>query len=223
MTIEFAFGVPVFANPGGPIVPGNAELDASVTMDIARRAEELGYDALWVPDHLMLGQDDLILEGWSVMAALAGSTSRVRLGLLHQSNPFRHPGLVAKMIATMDQITGGRLIYYPDMGNQQREHVSYGLPWNPDQAERIAQMVEGLELVLKLWDASESVTFAGRYYQASEAVCRPLTVQRPHPPIWFGEAHPDTLAACARYGQGWHSTPVSLPVLAQRLGALQQA
>ena len=223
MTIEFAFGVPVFANPGGPIVPGNAQLDASVTMDIARRAEELGYDALWVPDHLMLGQDDAILEGWSVMAALAGSTSRVRLGLLHQSNPFRHPGLGAKMIATLDQISSGRLIYYPDMGNQQREHVSYGMPWNSDQTERIAQMVEGLELVLKLWDASEPVTFAGRYYQASEAVCRPLTVQRPHPPIWFGEAHPDTLAACARYGQGWHSTPVSLPVLAQRLGALQQA
>ncbi len=223
MKIEFAFGVPVFANPGGPIVPGNSELDANVTMNIARRAEELGYDALWVPDHLMLGQGDAILEGWSVMAALAGSTRRVRLGLLHQSNPFRHPGLVAKMIATLDQISGGRLIYYPDMGNQQREHVSYGMPWSHDQAERIAQMVEGLELTLKLWGASEPVTFAGCYYQANEAVCRPRTAQRPHPPIWFGEAHPDTLAAWARYGQGWHSTPVSLPVLAQRLGALQQA
>jgi alkanesulfonate monooxygenase SsuD/methylene tetrahydromethanopterin reductase-like flavin-dependent oxidoreductase (luciferase family) len=223
MKIEFAFGVPVFANPGGPIVPGNAELDANTTMDIARKAEALGYDALWVPDHLMLGKDDAILEGWSVMAALAGSTTRVRLGLLHQSNPFRHPALVAKMVATLDQISGGRLIYYPDMGNQDREHLAYGMPWSDDRAERIAQMVEGIELTLKLWGASEPVTFAGRHYHAKEAVCRPLPVQRPHPPIWFGEAHPDTLAACARYGQGWHSTPVSLPVLAQRLQALEEA
>jgi len=223
MKIEFAFGVPVFANPGGPIVPGNAELDVNRTMGIARRAEELGYDALWVPDHLMLGQDDAILEGWSVLAALAASTSRLQLGLLHQSHPFRHPALVAKMVATLDHISGGRLIYYPDMGNQPREHQAYGMPWDDDQAERIARMVEGLELILELWGASEPVTFKGRYYQTSAAVCRPAPLQQPHPPIWMGEDHPDTLAACARYGQGWHSTPVSLPVLAQRLQALGAA
>jgi alkanesulfonate monooxygenase SsuD/methylene tetrahydromethanopterin reductase-like flavin-dependent oxidoreductase (luciferase family) len=198
-------------------------LDANATMNIARKAEALGYDALWVPDHLMLGKDDAILEGWSVLAALAGSTSRVRLGLLHQSHPFRHPALVAKMVATLDQISGGRLIYYPDMGNQAREHQAYGMPWSDDRAERIARMVEGLELTLELWSASEPVTFKGRYYQTTEAVCRPVPVQQPHPPIWMGEVHPDTLAACARYGQGWHSTPVSLPVLAQRLQALDQA
>ncbi len=223
MNTEFAFGVPVFANPGQAIVPGNAELKTHVTMDIARRAEVLGYDALWVPDHLMLGKDDAILEGWSVMAALAGSTSRVRLGLLHQSNPFRHPALVAKMVMTLDQISNGRLIYYPDMGNQAREHQSYGMPWSDDRAERIAQMVEGIELTLQLWGASEPVTFNGRYYQTREAVCRPLPIQKPHPPIWMGEAHPDTLAACARYGQGWHSTPVSLAELERRLQALAAA
>ena len=223
MTIEFAFGVPIFANPGQAITPGNVELETGTTMDLARKAEALGYDALWVPDHLMLGRDDAILEGWSVMAALAGSTTRVRLGLLHQANPFRHPALVAKMVATLDQISGGRLIYYPDMGNQAREHLAYGLPWSDDRAERIAHMVEGLELTLELWSASEPVTFTGRYYHTSEAVCRPLPVQKPHPPIWMGEVHPDTLAACARYGQGWHSTPVSLPVLAQRLQALGAA
>ncbi|MFT5090920.1 MAG: alkanesulfonate monooxygenase SsuD [Candidatus Latescibacterota bacterium] len=223
MNIEFSFGVPVFANPGQSITPGCSELETVAVLDMARKAEELGYDALWVPDHLMLGKDDAILEGWSVLAALAGSTTRVRLGLLHQSNPFRHPALVAKMVATLDQISGGRLIYYPDMGNQVREHQAYGMPWSDDQAERIARMVEGLELTLELWSASEPVTFKGRYYQTSAAVCQPAPLQQPHPPIWMGEVHPDTLAACARYGQGWHSTPVSLPVLAQRLQALDEA
>ena len=223
MNIEFAFGVPIFANPGLGITPGCAELETASAMDVARKAEELGYDAVWVPDHLMLGKDDAILEGWSVMAALAGSTRRVRLGLLHQSNPFRHPALLAKMVATLDQISDGRLIYYPDMGNQTREHLAYGLPWSDDRAERIAQMVEGLELSLELWSATEPVTFEGRYYHTSAAVCRPRPVQQPHPPIWMGEVHPDTLAACARYGQGWHTTPVSLPVLEQRLQALGAA
>ena len=223
MNVEFAFGVPIFANPAKTITPGWAELETATTMDVARKAEELGYDALWVPDHLMLGKDDAILEGWSVMAALAGSTSRARLGLLHQSHPFRHPALVAKMVATLDQISGGRLIYYPDMGNQAREHQAYGMPWSDDRAERIARMVEGLELTLELWSASEPVTFKGRYYHTNAAVCRPRPVQEPHPPIWMGEVHPDILTACARYGQGWHSTPVPLPVLGQRLQALGAA
>ena len=223
MNVEFAFGVPIFANPAGSITPGCTELDVGAAMAIACKAESLGYDALWIPDHLMLGKDDAILEGWTVMSALAGKTSQVRLGLLHQSHPFRHPALVAKMVATLDQVSGGRLIYYPDMGNQTREHLAYGMPWDDDRAERIAQMVEGLELTLELWGASEPVTFKGRYYQTNEAVCRPLPLQQPHPPIWMGEAHPDTLAACARYGQGWHSTPISLPVLGQRLQALDEA
>ncbi len=223
MDVEFAFGVPIFANPGQAITPGYAELDAGVSLRVACTAESLGYDALWVPDHLMLGTDEAILEGWSVLAALAGSTHRARLGLLHQSHPFRHPALVAKMVATLDQISGGRLIYYPDMGNQEREHLAYGMPWNADRAVRIARMVEGLELTLELWRASEPVTFEGTYYHTQGAVCRPLPVQRPHPPIWMGEVHPDTLAACARYGQGWHSTPVSLPVLDEKLQALGAA
>ena len=89
--MEFALGIPVFANPGLTITPGNAKLHTPTTMALGRTAEDLGYDALWIPDHLMLGKDDEILEGWTVMAALAASTERVRLGLLHQSNPLRHP------------------------------------------------------------------------------------------------------------------------------------
>src|SRR5262245_48288511 len=97
--IRFGFCVPTFALPGAGLfrTPGYAALDPATTMMLGRAAEELGYDSLWVADHLMLGQDDAILEGWTTLAALGGATRRVRLGMIHQANGFRHPALAAKM------------------------------------------------------------------------------------------------------------------------------
>ena len=92
-----------------------------------KRAEELGYDSLWVADHLMLGKDEAILEGWTVLSALAGATTRAKLGMIHMAHYFRHPSLTAKMAATLDQISGGRLIHFLDCGYQRREYVDYGL------------------------------------------------------------------------------------------------
>ncbi|MCB0089969.1 MAG: LLM class flavin-dependent oxidoreductase, partial [Caldilineaceae bacterium] len=103
--IQFGFCVPIFASPGGRLfrTANYAALDASVTMRMAQEADALGYDALWVADHLMLGQDNAILEGWTTLAALAGATRRARLGLIHQAHFFRQPALTAKMAATLDQ------------------------------------------------------------------------------------------------------------------------
>jgi alkanesulfonate monooxygenase SsuD/methylene tetrahydromethanopterin reductase-like flavin-dependent oxidoreductase (luciferase family) len=223
--IRFGFCVPNFALPGVGLfrTPGYAELHPATTMALGRAAEELGYDSLWVADHLMLGQDDAILEGWTTLAALAGATQRVRLGMIHQANGFRHPALAAKMAATLDQISGGRLIHFIDGGTQRREHLAYGLPWSDDSAERIARMREGLELTLALWTADRPVSFAGAHYRVESAVCAPRPLQKPHPPVWFGEAHPAILETCAQYGQGWNSTPVALPELRGRLAALAEA
>ncbi|MBT5874009.1 MAG: LLM class flavin-dependent oxidoreductase [Candidatus Latescibacteria bacterium] len=225
MAVSFGYGVPVLANPGirGYPTPGYAALDTATTMRAALRAEALGYDTLWVADHLMLGRDDAILEGWTVVSALAGATKRARLGVLHQSNLLRHPALAAKMAATLDQLSGGRLIYYPDAGNNEREHRAYGLPWTDDADGRIARMVEALELTLALWKGNEAVTLTGRYYQLDGAVCVPGPLQRPHPPIWMGGTHPGILKVCAQFAQGWHSTPVSLAQLAERLVLLKSA
>jgi alkanesulfonate monooxygenase SsuD/methylene tetrahydromethanopterin reductase-like flavin-dependent oxidoreductase (luciferase family) len=223
--VSFGYGVPIVANPGiqGYPTPGYAALDAAATLRAALRAEELGYDALWVADHLMLGKDDAILEGWTVVSALAAATQQARLGVLHQSNLLRHPALAAKMAATLDQLSGGRLIYYPDGGNNSREHRAYGLEWSDDAEQRIGRMVEGLELTLALWAGGEPVTFSGQYYQTDRAVCAPGPLQKPHPSIWMGEVHPAMLKACARLGQGWHSTPVSPGQLVERLAALAAA
>ncbi|MCS7056139.1 MAG: LLM class flavin-dependent oxidoreductase [Thermoflexales bacterium] len=223
--LKFGFCLPIFAWPGARLfrTPAYPRLDAATTMRLGRLADELGYHSLWVADHLMLGRDEAILEGWTTLCALAGMTRRAQLGLIHYNNAFRHPALTAKMAATLDQISGGRYVHFIDYGNQPREFLAYGL--HPDDAieDRIAQMVEGLELTLKLWTAREPLTFSGRYYAVAGAVCEPKPVQQPHPPIWIGEAHPMLLEAAARYADAWNSVPVGFAALQQRLTDLRAA
>jgi alkanesulfonate monooxygenase SsuD/methylene tetrahydromethanopterin reductase-like flavin-dependent oxidoreductase (luciferase family) len=224
-TPQFGFCVPIFACPGVNLfrTPNYAELDAAATMNLARRADDLGYDSLWVADHLMLGKDEAILEGWTVLSALAGATRRAKLGMIHQALLFRNPALAAKMAATLDQISGGRLIHFMDCGYMRREYVNYGLPWEDDVETRIAMLVEATELILTLWAADAPLTRSGTYFEVTDAVCMPKPAQRPHPPLWFGEATPGILDACARFGQGWNTTPVSLTELKRRLGLLDAA
>ncbi len=223
--VQFGFCVPIFAAPGLQLfrTPSYPELDTARTMSLARQAEALGYDSLWVADHLMRGKENAILEGWTVLAALAGSTTRVTLGLIHQTHFFRPPALVAKMVTTLDQISNGRFVYFLDCGNQRDEYLAYGLPWDDDIEARVAQMVEGLELTLALWGSREAVTFEGAHYRLDGAVCNPGPVQQPHPPIWFGGVHRAMLRACARYGQGWNTTPVSVQQVQEHIRALSVA
>jgi alkanesulfonate monooxygenase SsuD/methylene tetrahydromethanopterin reductase-like flavin-dependent oxidoreductase (luciferase family) len=219
--------VPIFAWPGGGLfrTPNFPTLEAQAALNTAITADNLGYDSIWVADHLMLGKDQAILEGWTTLAAIAGATRHARLGIIHQGHFFRHPAVAAKMIATLDQLSGGRFIYFADTGTRAAEHRAYGLPY-PDPVEtRMDDFLEGLGLTLRLWQATPErpLTVEGRHYQVREAVCTPPPVQQPHPPIWFGEAHPRTLQAAARFGQGWNSVPVGLPELQRRLVALRDA
>ena len=223
--LQFGVCLPIFACPGIQLfrTPGIATLDPSTVLPYGTRAEALGYDSLWVADHLMLGKDEAILEGWTVLAALAGATTRPKLGMIHMAHYFRHPALTAKMTATLDQLSGGRLIHFLDCGYQRREYVNYGLPWRDDMEDRIDDLVEATELILRLWGEDGPVTFTGRTWEVTDAICAPKPLQRPHPPMWFGEAAPGGLAACARFGQGWNTTPVPLPELRRRLGLLAEA
>lgn len=224
-SIRFGFCVPIFAMPGGHLfrTPNFTALDTAAALGMARAADDLGYDSLWVADHLMLGKDAAILEGWTTLAALAGSTRQAQLGIIHQAHFFRHPAVAAKMIATLDQISGGRFIYFIDTGTRPAEHHAYGLSYPDTMEERMPYLLEGLELARLLWQSSEAnpVTFSGQYYHVTEAVCTPHPVRVP--PVWFGEAHPLTLDACARYGQGWNSVPVPYAELRRRLEALKTA
>lgn len=221
--LRFGYCLPIFANPGLAMfrTPAYERLDPLETLRLGVLAEELGYDSLWVADHLMLGQDEAILEGWTTLSVLAGATSRARLGMIHQANLFRHPSMTAKMGATLDQLSGGRYIHFPDYGHNRREHVAYGLPWFDDEDERVSLFIDALDLTRGMWsgpglaDASD--------HRRQTPVCAPAPAQRPHPPIWLGEVNERVLDWCARFGQGWNTTPVSLDQLHRRLDALRRA
>jgi alkanesulfonate monooxygenase SsuD/methylene tetrahydromethanopterin reductase-like flavin-dependent oxidoreductase (luciferase family) len=222
---QFGVCIPIFACPGPHLfrTPGFDAIDPGAAMAFGKNAEALGYDSVWVADHLMLGKDEAILEGWTVLSALAGATNRVRLGMIHMAHYFRHPALAAKMAATLDQISGGRLINFMDMGYQRREYVNYGLPWKDSVADRAADLEEAIALVTGLWTANGPLTWEGKTWQVSEAICEPKPVQKPYPRLWFGEDNPAVLDLCARYGSGWNTVPASIPELRNRLGQLRAA
>lgn len=225
--VQFGYCLPIFANPGGNFfrTPNLRELDPRRTLELGVRADELGYDSLWVADHLMLGKDFAILEGWTVLSALAGATKNAKLGMIHLAVLFRNPALIAKMAATLDQISGGRYIHFMDCGFDGRdyEHLNYDLGWDKDENVRLDMLREGTELILALWGEGQPVTWSGQHYRVHDAVNHPLPAQRPNPPIWFGEARGNVLDLCAKYGTGWNTTPVSIPELRRRLELLRDA
>jgi alkanesulfonate monooxygenase SsuD/methylene tetrahydromethanopterin reductase-like flavin-dependent oxidoreductase (luciferase family) len=217
--------VPVFASPGPAFfrTPAWTGLDPVAAVDAAVEAERLGYDSVWVADHLMLGADSAILEGWTTLSVIAGRTSRVKLGTIHLAQPFRAPAIAAKMAATLDALSGGRLILFYDCGWQETEVRAYGLDW-PEEAERIARMEEGLDLIEALWSAEAPLDFRGQFFSTQAAVCRPGPLQRPRPPIWLGEARDARwLDAIVRHADGWNSVPASPTRLRQKLDGLRAA
>src|SRR4051794_21394933 len=201
---RYGFCVPVFANPGAAFfrTPALTALDPVAAVDAAVEAERLGFDSVWVADHLMHGFDDAIMEGWTTLSVIAGRTSSIKLGTIHLAQPFRHPAIAAKMAATLDALSGGRLIFFYDCGWQEAEVRAYGLDW-PSEAERIARMDDGLDLIKALWPAEAPLDYRGLFFSTEQARGRPDPVQSPRPPIWLGEARSEPwLDTIVRHADG---------------------
>ena len=223
--MEFGFCLPVFAMPGGRLfrTPAYEQLNTQVTFDLGVTADRLGFDSLWVADHLFLGHEDAILEGWTTLAALAGATKRAKLGMIHMAHFLRHASITAKMTATLDQLSGGRLIHFVDGGNRAEEFERYGLPWAEPVEKRIEHLVDEIELTKALWTQDGPVDYQGEFHALKGAPFMPKPVQKPHPPIWLGEPKPAMLDAVAKHAQGWNSVPVTVGEMERRLGALREA
>jgi len=173
-----------------------------------QEADRVGFDSVFLFDHFMPPSpgppaSERCLEAWSVLSALAAGTRRIRLGVLVTGNTYRHPALVAKMAATVDQVSRGRLILGLGAGWLQREHVAYGIPFYtaPERAKRLREAVQVVKLLL----TQEKSTFAGRYYTLKDAPCEPKGVQTPHPPILVGGMGPKVVQPlAARHADIWH-------------------
>ncbi|MDR3473700.1 MAG: LLM class flavin-dependent oxidoreductase [Devosia sp.] len=222
--MKLGYCVPAFAMPGADLfrTPNVADIRGVDVIGNARTAEELGFDSIWVCDHLMLGRDRAVLEGWTTLAMIAGATSRAKLGLIHQANLFREPAVAAKMMATLDRLSGGRFIHFFEAGMAKPEQHSYGLDWDDDHELRVERLGEAIRLIRALYAAEAPIDFAGAYYQLHQAALTPKPLQH-EIPLWLGEPFPWVIDLTARLADGWNSTPVTLDELRRRLALLDAA
>jgi len=150
---------------------------------IVLECERLGYNAVWLDDHLMYNNWP-ILEPWITLSALSSLTSKIRLGTMVTCNAHRDPALLAKTAATLDVLSNGRLEFGVGAGCQEAEHLAYGYGF-PKVSVRIESLGEALEVITKLWTQERS-NYQGKYYTLRDAVCEPKPSQKPHPPITVG-------------------------------------
>ena len=189
---------------------------------VAKRCEELGFSSIWLFDHMTtfpVVTEKPFLECWTTLSALTQSTRKIRLGPLVSCNSFRHPSLLAKMAATVDVLSWGRLEFGIGAGWFKDEYKRYGYDFLP-LGERVRQLDESLKIISGLW-TQEKFTFNGRYYRVSDAFCTPKPVQKPHPPIWIGGKGNMTLRLVAKYGDACNLSSMSPRECQERLEALE--
>ena len=209
-----------------------ANKSLSQVYDEFQMAEDLGFDHAWLVDHLVDTDgppSHPIHEAWTLLAALAERSSRIRLGVLVTSNTFRHPAVLLKSAVTVDHISDGRLILGLGAGWHVDEHRRYGIDL-PEPPERVARFAEAVELISLLM-AQERTTFNGRYYHLDDAPLEPRPLQAPRIPILIAAHRPRMLRLAARYADQWDTFAAMLDTatdgvvteLAQRIRALDDA
>ncbi|MGH7818299.1 MAG: TIGR03560 family F420-dependent LLM class oxidoreductase, partial [Candidatus Binatia bacterium] len=192
----------------------------SEVRETALLVDESGFDSVWVADHFFgVGAEDP-LEAWTEMTAVAAITRRVEIGFLVLCNSYRPPSLLAKMAATFDNISNGRLIVGYGAGWFQQEYEAYGYDY-PSLRTRLDQLEEGLEILKKMWTEDEA-TFHGVHYHIENARCRPAPVRKPHPPILVGGGGEKILLKLvARYADIWNNLGISHREISHKLEVLR--
>lgn len=171
--------------------------------EMAQLAEQVGFDSLWVPDHLISrfpGEDEKgFWEAFTFLSGLASVTSRIQLGPLVACTSFRNPALLARMADSIDEISNGRFILGLGAGWHEPEYRAFGYPFD----HRVSRFEEALQIIVPLLREG-FVDFEGHYYQARETALRPRGPSRSGPPIWIGASRPRMLELTARYANAWN-------------------
>src|SRR6202161_2525165 len=183
----------------------------AVMRDLAAYADDSAWDSLWVYDHfhtVPMPTDEATHEAWSLMAAYAATTSRIKLGQMCTAMSYRNPVYLAKVAATTDIISGGRIQMGIGGGWYEHEWRAYGYGF-PTAGERLGQLDEGVQIMRQLWTTGKA-TLDGEHYQVNGAIGRPLPLQEGGIPLWIaGGGEKKTLRIAARYAQytNFDSTP----------------
>jgi probable F420-dependent oxidoreductase len=211
-------------------VPGERPLRWTTVADWARRAEDLGFESLWMADHLFLdvaryGGEPGVHGAYDplvALAALARVTRRPRLGTLVLCVPLRPVTVLAKALATLDVVSAGRLVAGVGAGWYEPELAAASLTLERPAA-RLAHLAEACQVLRGMWGGGP-FSYEGTHVRAVEARCRPVPVQRPHPPIWVGGRGDRLLEVAARHGDGWNTAWTWTPdAYEERVRALHAA
>ncbi|RFA21019.1 LLM class F420-dependent oxidoreductase [Subtercola boreus] len=208
-----------FTLPGGPQALGPA-LAAS-----AKAAEEGGCSLFTLMDHWFQMESlatsyDPMLEGYTSLGFLAGQTSSIRLGLLVTGVTYRYPGLLAKIVTTLDVLSQGRAMLGLGAAWYEREHLGLGVPY-PAISERFERLEETLQICAQMWSDNDG-PYAGKHYQLAETICVPQPIQKPGPPVMIGgSGEKKTLRLVAKYGNACNIFDLGVEGVAHKLDVLK--
>jgi F420-dependent oxidoreductase-like protein len=199
-----------------------AGLSYKALLDRAATIERLGYHSIWLVDHFWnRGVPDAdVLECTTTMSALCAATSKLRVGSLVLCNSFRNPAMLAKVLSSIDNISGGRVEIGLGAGWMDEEYRAYGYEF-PSMGARLRQLEEGVQ-ILKAMLTAKQASFAGRYYTVADAYNSPQPVQKPHPPITIGGSGEKVmLKIVAKYADRWNC-PAGYRNFEQKFNSLKQ-
>jgi F420-dependent oxidoreductase-like protein len=186
----------------------NTSQIADSLKNIVTRAENTGFDSFWVMDHFhqipFVGRpEEPMLEGWTTLSVLAGITTKIKLGTLVTGIIYRHPSVLAKIAATLDVLSKGRLFMGLGASYFEGECLAYGITTSgsfPSNQERLTRLEEAIQIIRKMWTEEPAASFDGKYYQIHNAYCNPKPIQKPSPPILVGgSGERKTLKIVAKY------------------------
>jgi F420-dependent oxidoreductase-like protein len=218
--MELAVHFPDFTLPGGPEALGPT-LAAT-----ARAADDGGCAAFTVMDHYFQMEQlssarDPMLEGYTSLGFLAGVTQRISLGVLVTGVTYRHPGLLAKIVTTLDVLSGGRAMLGLGAAWYEREHDGLGVRF-PPKTERFERLEEALQICLQMWSDDDG-PFEGRHYQLAETICVPRPIQQPHPPVVVGGiGERKTLRLVAEYADACNLFDIGLDGVTHKIDVLRR-
>src|ERR671923_1055006 len=186
----------------------NNDADTSLIADslknLITKAENSGFDSFWLMDHFhqiqFVGRpEEPMLEGWTVISMLAAITTKIKLGTLVTGVIYRYPSVLAKVAATLDVLSKGRLFMGIGAGWNEQESLAYGISF-PSNQERMLRLEEAIRVIRKMWTEEPYASFNGKYYQIRNAYCNPKPIQKPSPPILIGgSGERKTLKIVAKY------------------------